>query len=137
MKYDYSGSIGSDPSRPWKFRPVVEVEIFGNGTSIKTLGLIDSGADTILINTQFAEALGINLENCEVQNTIGISGTPQPTYHTTITLQVSHLEPIVVPVFFIDSPSVTCLLGQEGFFDAYRIKFERDHKVFELVPVKK
>lgn len=29
------------------------------------------------------------------------------------------------------------LLGQEGFFDQFRIKFEKDHNIFEVTPVKK
>jgi len=44
---------------------------------------------------------------------------------------------IKIPVGFINSDSVGLLLGQEGFFDNYRIKFERDHNVFEITPVKK
>jgi hypothetical protein len=29
-------------------------------------------------------------------------------------------------------PSVNILLGQEDFFERYRIKFEKDHDVFEV-----
>lgn len=39
-----------------------------------------------------------------------------------------------IPVGFIDSQSVDILLGQEGFFDEFRIKFEKDHDTFEVVP---
>ncbi len=42
-----------------------------------------------------------------------------------------------VPVGFIDSPSVNGLLGQIGFFDLHKIKFERDHDSFEITPVKR
>lgn len=41
-----------------------------------------------------------------------------------------------IPVGFIDSRSVTGLIGQTGFFDLHRIKFERDHNSFETSPVK-
>ena len=44
---------------------------------------------------------------------------------------------IKIPVCFADSSSVGILLGQEGFFDKHRIKFEKDHDSFEITPVKK
>jgi hypothetical protein len=31
---------------------------------------------------------------------------------------------------------VGLLLGQEGFFDKYRIRFEKDYDNFEVIPVK-
>lgn len=35
----------------------------------------------------------------------------------------------------IDS-GVMAILGQDGFFDAFRIKFERDHGIVEINPVR-
>lgn len=52
-------------------------------------------------------------------------------------LRIEHLEKINIPVGFIDSPSVNVLLGQIGFFDKNKIKFERDHFSFEITPTKK
>lgn len=45
MKYDYSGSMQGDPSKPWRFRPIVKLEISNGDKSIRTVGLVDSGAD--------------------------------------------------------------------------------------------
>jgi hypothetical protein len=36
-------------------------------------------------------------------------------------------------VVFIDT-EIPVLLGQEAFFDRYRIKFEKDHDTFEITP---
>lgn len=46
-------------------------------------------------------------------------------------------ESIQIPACFVDSPTVGLLLGQEGFFDLHRIKFEKDHDTFEINSVKK
>jgi hypothetical protein len=43
---------------------------------------------------------------------------------------------IRMPVGFIDIPYVSALLGQEGFFDAHRITFERYHSIFTISPIK-
>jgi hypothetical protein len=40
-------------------------------------------------------------------------------------------EPFMAPVVFIDA-DVPVLLGREGFFDCYRIKFQQDQDVFEI-----
>jgi len=39
---------------------------------------------------------------------------------------------IEVAARYIDSPHVDILLGQEDFFDKFRIKFEKDHDAFEI-----
>lgn len=33
---------------------------------------------------------------------------------------------------FVSSSGVAAILGQDGFFDAFRIKFERDHNIIEI-----
>jgi len=42
-----------------------------------------------------------------------------------------------IPVGFIDSPYVSVLLGQHGFFDLHRITFEKHNHVFKIIPVRK
>ena len=41
-------------------------------------------------------------------------------------------KPVTAAVAFIDSPNVDILLGQEDFLEQFRVKFEKDHDVFEL-----
>lgn len=43
---------------------------------------------------------------------------------------------ITVPAWYVDSDNVNILLGQEVFFELFKIKFEKDHNAFELNPVK-
>ena len=96
-------------------------------------GLVDSGADMSLFNIRYAHALGIVLDDLPTKDFIGISDTRVPTYFTEVPIKVKHFNDILyLPVAFADSPSVDILLGQEEFFDAYRIRFEKDHDVFEL-----
>lgn len=37
---------------------------------------------------------------------------------------------------FVDSNGVAAILGQEGFFNEFRIKFERDRGIIEINPVR-
>jgi hypothetical protein len=43
---------------------------------------------------------------------------------------------ITIRAGFIDSPYVSVLLGQQGFFDLHRITFQKVHKMFEIISVK-
>jgi hypothetical protein len=51
-----------------------------------------------------------------------------------LTFQIEHqTESFDAPVIFIDT-DVPVLLGREGFFDRYRVKFGQDHNTFEITP---
>lgn len=136
MKYKYLTSINSVPNKPHYRRPVVDVELFGPTNSIPTIALLDSGADFCLFNIEYAKAIGIDITKCEIDRTVGIEGGTKDIYMTELEIQVKDLNKVKIPIGFIDSRSVTGLIGQTGFFDLFRIKFERDHNSFEISPVK-
>ena len=82
--------------------------------------------------------LGIDLSNARSARFTGISGQIDGYRLEKIKIKVDGLnESVEIPVCFIKSPTVSLLLGQEGFFDQYRIRFEKDHDTFEITPVKK
>ena len=103
-----------------------------NGNKIFPLALIDSGADQTMVNTAYAKELGIDLKQASVRPVNGIVGA-QDTLVAPFTLKFVDLhEELIVPACYIDSPNVNILIGEEGFFDEYRIKFEKDHDTFEI-----
>jgi hypothetical protein len=84
-----------------------------------------------------ADALGIDRAACRPRSMMGISMQPTEGFIAQVMIRVQHhVEPITVPAVFIDT-DVPVLLGQEAFFDRYRIKFEKDHDTFEIVPAPK
>jgi hypothetical protein len=57
----------------------------------------------------------------------GIEGLRSPVWIHNITLQIiGSDEKILVEAGFTKSTGVFAILGQEGFFDNYRVKFEKD-----------
>ena len=116
---------------------MIEVEIFGPEGSQKFNALIDSGADASLFNVQVAELLGFDLANARKENFTGISGTTLCYFFENVKIKLEGQEKFInIPVGFTDSNTVGLLLGQDGFFDKNRIKFERDHDSFEVTPIK-
>jgi len=137
MKYRYLTQMNGDPNRPHFRRSVVDVDLIGPTKTVKVIAIVDSGADNCLFNVEYAKTIGIDLEKCEKTRTIGVEGEGKEIFLTDIEIQqVESLDKVKVPVGFIDSKSVIGLLGQSGFFDLHRIKFERDHNTFEINPIK-
>ena len=114
MKYRYSVVSGqTNVNGSYTKRPVVEIELSRGPHRRKFLALIDSGADQIMMPAAIAEA---------VEGFIS---------HLTFRI-AQQADAFDAPVIFIDT-DVPVLLGREGFFDRYRVKFEQDHDTFEIV----
>lgn len=126
------------PQEPWFARPIIPVRLIYNNNILNIAALIDSGADFCLFNAEIGRRLGVTIEEGRLLKFFGIAKTPIEVYLYPIKLQVIGIDHIInIPVGFTESPGATAILGQEGFFDAYRIKFERDHNIIEITPVKK
>ena len=136
MKFRYTTTIATNTKGKLAKRPLVELELSGNGQIIHALGLIDSGADTTLMNIEYARVLGINLDATKKKEFLGIGGAPVACFLSSIDMKVKHTDlNFTTTVAFTESPSVDILLGQEDFFECFRIKFEKDHDTFELTTV--
>ncbi len=135
MKYRYTVAAGAlDTAGRHTRRPIVEVEISHGGPARKFLALVDSGADQITMPAAIADALGVDRASCPRRTMMGITMERTEGFVAPIQIRVSRqIGTITAPVVFIDT-DVPVLLGQEGFFDRYRIRFERDHDTFEIVP---
>jgi hypothetical protein len=138
MKYRYTSFFPPDKTLKFIRKSIVSIEVFGPKDSKNFDALLDSGADCSLFNIQVAEVLGMDLSNAKAVRFTGISGQIDGFRLEKVKIRVDGLnESIEIPVCFVDSPTVGLLLGQEGFFDQYRIRFEKDHDTFEIIPVGK
>ena len=141
MKYRYFTVSGVFDTRGRHTkRPILEIELLNLIAGQKNyagLALIDSGADTTMMNSEYASLLGIKVVKHR-SAVVGISGEPNQCYIGNVTLKIKSIaQNVELPVLFIDSPNVDILLGQEKFFDIFKIKFEKDHDTFEITPAKR
>lgn len=133
MKYRYSAFTPLEINTKWTKRPILQIEVFGTDGSKGFGALIDSGADISLFNTEVAEVLGITLSSAHERKFTGISGTIPGYFVEKVKIRIEGMTDIVtIPVCFVQSPTVSLLLGQEGFFDQCRVKFEKHHDTFEV-----
>lgn len=139
MKYRFSVVAGqTNVDGRYTKRPIVEVELSKGKQVRKFLALIDSGADQITMPAAIAEVFGIEREKCLKRGAVGISMERTEGFVSSeLTFHIrNQTETFKAPVVFIDT-DVPVLLGREGFFDRYRIKFEQDHDTFEITPAPK
>lgn len=140
MKFQYTRLPPLTALGTWRGMPFVEVTISGPKDERTVLALVDSGAEYCMVNAAYAENLGIDLASRPIVNVYGVVGmTEQKRIPLApITIHVSGLpKPVEITAGFIESDAVGVILGQEGFFDLHRIKFEKDHNTFEITPVRR
>ena len=137
MKFSYRKTPSDDPSQRWFSRPIIDVTVSGD-KSTTVAALVDSGADISLFNVEVAEYIGLDVEKGRIVYVGGVGEGRLKAYLHKVKLQVEGIEKAVeVPIAFTENLGVSGILGQEGFFDTHRIKFEKDHDTFEITPVKK
>ncbi|OGE64761.1 hypothetical protein A3I48_00015 [Candidatus Daviesbacteria bacterium RIFCSPLOWO2_02_FULL_36_7] len=138
MKFPYLKLPSRNPKLKWISRPYIPIRLIGSNGIWEGYGLIDSGADRSLFNTQIAEKIGLNLNEVATEDFSGIEGGGIEAKLHKLRLQVIGMDnDIEIVAGFVESSGVAVILGQDGFFDAFRIKFERDHGTFEITPVKR
>lgn len=135
MKFRYIKFPTADPTKKWFSRPLIPIRVQGPRGEWQGYALIDSGADRSLFNFEIGQLIGLDVSSGEVEYFGGIGGTRIPAFLHSIRIQIlGFSETIEIKAGFADSPGVGAILGQEGFFDAYRIKFERDRGIIEINP---
>lgn len=116
-------------------RPVVDLTLpTPDGGQIGYSAIIDSGADYCLFHGDIGEQLGLEVKKGKALSFYGTGGRKQTAYFHEITFFIEG-EAITSTVGFsygIGSISVG-LLGQNGFFDTFKIEFDLKHQTISLV----
>lgn len=135
MKYSYT-SYPPDEIGKFVKRPMIEITIFEPNGTHKELALLDSGADRTLLNMEIARYLKIDLSRAHKGKMNGIVGGTE-AFTTELEVQAEYLDKIKIPASFIETQNFGALLGEDVFFDLHKIRFEKDHNIFEINPVRK
>ncbi len=138
MKFQYAKIPTSDPRRQWISRPMLPIVVIHGARSTAVSALIDSGADRSLFHVSIGDEIEIPREAGEEEVFGGIEGGVVRAELHRVKIEIVGMEGAVEFVAgFTGAPGVSAILGQDGFFDQYRIKFEKDHDAFEVTPVRK
>lgn len=107
--------------------PVIPVALGYRGKGIIVSALIDSGADMCLFHSSIARTLGIDLQSGKEIEIKTLAVEPVPCYVHTVHLGIKGEPGIDIQIGFLERDLIADggLLGQEGFFDHFDIRFQR------------
>jgi len=95
------------------------------------LALVDSGADDCMFPLEVAEVLDLSLNPKNANYYGGIGSGHIMAIFAVVMVEVGGMK---FPLYagFSDAPSIVPILGQNGFFDAFEVRFNRPKEVIEL-----
>jgi Aspartyl protease len=112
--------------------PLLQVELFYGAKHTGVRCLIDTGASDCIFHSSIADILGIDLKSGKPKPYTGIGGQSINAYLHQIQMRIQGFsEKIHLDAAFTEENQVP-LLRQTGFFDNYRVTFERYRGRFEI-----
>ena len=120
------------PRKRWIKRPMLQVTLFNGTKHREIVYLVDSGADECLFHASIARSLGVDVESGRYKKFDGIAGSIEAYMHL-LDLQLQDFsDRIRIEAGFTESEGVDAILGQAGFFESYKICFDRSRSRVEV-----
>ncbi|PKP59385.1 MAG: hypothetical protein CVT89_01360 [Candidatus Altiarchaeales archaeon HGW-Altiarchaeales-2] len=121
---------------PDVYRPVADVNLWSSQREkwICVSMYIDSGADITLIPKSIGELLGFEFNKSEIAELNGVGGGMVAVIIKKVPIRIEDHE-FEVKVAWSMIEDVPCLMGQEGIFDRFDIKFKKKDKIIEFEPL--
>jgi len=121
------------PAKKSSIRPVIQIDLDSLSGTFGYLVLIDSGADYCMFHAKVGEQLGLDITKGLPLTFYGTSGEPQKAYFHKITFKISGHEHTCMVGFSYEMEKLAYgILGQDGFFDQWIVKFEYHKENVEL-----
>lgn len=117
-------------------RPVIQIDFHGTNTDFGYYVLIDSGADYCIFHANVGEQIGLKIREGQELIFYGTSGEPQKAYFHKIEFKLGGVKHECFVGFSYDMNKLAYgILGQDGFFDKWSVKFEYSKENVELKPL--
>lgn len=112
-------------------RPVIPVSLNHKNHSIRYEALIDSGADFNIFPREIAQRLNINLKKEDIIYFSGLEDNLIEGFKARVFLRIGEAT-FKTKVVFADLNGKSGILGQNGFFDLFEVKFNLLEKEIEI-----
>lgn len=121
------------PSGKTAYRPIVSATVIAsNGNAVRSLVLLDSGADACLFPMDLADQLDLDVSRLPHFLTGGVGSNSNVTYYDTVMVDLG--DGIRFEAYAAFSQGLNGvglgLLGQSGFFEQFRVEFDLKRKTF-------
>jgi len=120
-------------------RPVIPVKISHKGVFADYEVLVDSGSDHCFFDAQVGEDIGISASSLELKEVFGVGGKVSLYYVHPVTLTVGE-KSFIIKAGFVPNLGGRIfpygIVGQQGFFDKFIVKFDLSKEDLELKAVR-
>ena len=116
-------------------RPVIPITLASHGTSVGYEVLVDSGADLCIFHAEIGELLDIDITKGKKHEVFGVGGKASIFYVHPIDIIVGEHTVHTEVGFMHDVAGKRMpygILGQKGFFEHFRVKFDLQKGEIEL-----
>ena len=135
MRYKYYPHRSKADPNLVVLEPIIPVTLSSSNKRVTVAALIDSCSELCLFHSSIARALGLDLKSGREDRIKGIALDEIPTYLHKVSLTLRSEKPIEVEVGFLELDLLPDggLLGQDGFFDQFDIRFQRWQNAIHIV----
>jgi hypothetical protein len=106
------------------------------GIELPLFWLVDSGATETLLPRRIGERLGIEIESGERVEFEGVGGAAIGYRHKVVLRLAGERNEHEIECAFTPSLGMEALLGERGFFENYKVTFEKYKNVFSVTEKK-
>jgi hypothetical protein len=111
---------------------MVQVTLFSKAKRKQVVCLVDSGADESLVHSSIGREIGIDIESGACKRFDGIAGAVEAYVHPVELVIQGFSERVMFDAAFTDAEGVDAILGQAGFFENFKICFDRSRGKIEI-----
>lgn len=137
MKFKYRkvfvGPSLAFPQREFVLRPVIPISLLYKKKSLRYEALVDSGSDYILFPAALGKKLGINVESGQRESVSGVSGPALSIYFHHLVIEIGGHKFKVYVGFAENINQNFAILGQNSFFNVFKITFNLKKKEIEII----
>jgi hypothetical protein len=114
-------------------RPVIPISLVKNNIEVPYQALIDSGSDICIFDAELLEILGVKLTDGERRELIGATGQPAVFYLHLIGIKIGGWRYNIKAGFMPRNAALDYgLVGQQGFFNIFKVSFDLIKEEIEL-----
>ena len=112
---------------------MIQIDFESNNGTFGYFVLIDSGADYCIFHAKIGELLGLDIKSGKPLTFYGTSGEAQKAYFHKVRFRIGGIDHECEVGFSYDMEKLAYgLLGQEGFFNKWIVKFAYHKENVEL-----
>lgn len=114
--------------------PYLPLKLINKDYSLKTLGLLDTGASVNVLPYKLGLELGLNWENLNIIVSLTGNLAQFPSKGVILKVEIETFSSVLLAFAWTESNNVPLILGRINFFQEFDVCFYGSQAVFDIAP---